>query len=60
MDIAQVKNLPKLKRNQVLRKVKVIEGVTQRQAARILSVSLTLIEKHGEVRKENRPLLSSK
>ncbi|MRH41108.1 transposase [Aquibacillus halophilus] len=43
--IAQVKSLPKLERNQVLRKVKRIDGVTQRQAARIFGVSPSLVSK---------------
>jgi len=45
IEIAQVKSLPKLNRNEVLRKVKVIEGLSQRQAARILGVSPKLISK---------------
>ena len=45
IEIAQVKSLPKLQRNDVLRKVKEIEGLSQRQAARILGVSLHLISK---------------
>jgi putative transposase len=43
--IAQVKSLPKSKRNEVLRKVKGIDGLSQRQAARILGVSPNLIFK---------------
>ena len=31
IEIAQVKSLPKLQRNEVLRKVKEIEGLSQRQ-----------------------------
>lgn len=45
MEIAHVKSLPKLKRNEVLRKVKAIEGISLRQAARILGVSLNLVFK---------------
>nr|WP_246593726.1 transposase [Evansella tamaricis] len=45
LEIAQVKSLPKVKRDEVLRKVKDIEGVSQRQAARILGVSPTFIFK---------------
>ncbi|MCM3443137.1 hypothetical protein [Metabacillus halosaccharovorans] len=43
MEIVHVKSLPKIKRNEVLRKVKAIEGVTMRQAGRILGVSVNLI-----------------
>jgi putative transposase len=43
MEIAQVKSLPRAKRNEVLRKVKGIKGLSLRQAARILGVSLNLI-----------------
>ncbi|MCQ6278513.1 transposase [Bacillus sp. EB600] len=45
IEIAQVKSLPKLQKNDVLRKVKEIEGLSQRQAARILGVSPNLISK---------------
>ena len=45
IEIAQVKSLPKIERNEVLRRVKEIEGVAQRQAARILGVSPNLIFK---------------
>ena len=45
LEIAQVKSLPRSKRNEILRKVKVIEGLSQRQAARILGVSPLLIGK---------------
>ena len=45
INIAQIKSLPKLKRDEILQKVKAIEGVTQRQAARILGVSPNLIFK---------------
>jgi len=45
IEIAQVKGLPKTSRDEVLRKVKGIKGVTQRQAARILGVSASLIFK---------------
>lgn len=45
IQIAQVKSLPKIKRDEVLHKVKELEGVTQRQAARILGVSPNLIFK---------------
>ncbi|WP_170007311.1 hypothetical protein [Bacillus fonticola] len=43
IEIAQVKSLPRLKRNEVLRKIKGIDGLSQRQAARILGVSANLI-----------------
>ena len=45
VEMAQVKSLPKTIRNEVLRKVKCIKGVSLRQAARILGVSLKLIFK---------------
>jgi len=45
IDIAQVKSLPRMERNDLLRKVKGIKGLSQRQAARILGVSPTLIFK---------------
>lgn len=45
IEIAHVKSLPKIKRNEILRKVKRIEGLSQRQAARILGVSPNLIFK---------------
>nr|WP_306798619.1 transposase [Oceanobacillus saliphilus] len=45
IEIAQVKSLPKSKRNEVLRKVKEIEGLSQRQAARILGISPSLVFK---------------
>ena len=43
MEIPQVKSLPKEKRNEVLRKVKGIDGISLRQAARILGISLGLV-----------------
>ena len=43
VEIAQVKSLPKLERNEMLKKVKGIDGLSLRQAARILGVSLSLI-----------------
>lgn len=45
IEIAQVKSLPKKERSELLRKVKGIKGVSLRQAARILGVSLSLIYK---------------
>lgn len=45
IEIPQVKSLPKLERDEVLRKVKGIEGLSQRQAARILGISPNLIFK---------------
>jgi putative transposase len=45
IEIAQVKSLPKVKRDEVLRKVKGIKGLSQRQAARILGVSPNLVFK---------------
>jgi len=43
--VAQVKGLPKIERGEVLRKVKLIDGLTQRQAGRILGVSTSLINR---------------
>ena len=43
VEIAQVKSLPKLERNEMLRKVKGIDGLSLRQAGRILGISLSLI-----------------
>ena len=43
VEIAQVKSLPKLERNKLLRNVKGIDGLSMRQAARILGVSLSLV-----------------
>lgn len=45
INIPQVKSLPKTARDEVLRKVKKIEGVSHRQAARILGVSPNLVFK---------------
>nr|WP_285889798.1 transposase [Neobacillus niacini] len=45
IEIAQVKSLPRLQRNLILKKTKEIKGLTQRQTARILGVSKTLISK---------------
>lgn len=45
VEIAHVKSLPRLERNEILKKVKTIEGVSQRQAARILGISANLIFK---------------
>lgn len=45
IEIAQVKSLPRLQRNEILRKTKGIIGLSQRQTARILGVSRTLITK---------------
>jgi putative transposase len=45
VEIAQVKSLPRLQRNEILKKTKGIKGLSQRQTARILGVSKTLISK---------------
>lgn len=45
IEITQVKSLPKNERDKVLQDIKRIEGVTQRQAARILGISPNLIFK---------------
>lgn len=44
-EITEVKNLPREQRNEILRKVKAIDGLSMRQIARILGVSLTLVFK---------------
>ncbi len=38
IEIAQVKSLPKERRDTILRKVKHIDGMSQRQAGRIIGV----------------------
>ncbi|WP_242661335.1 transposase [Alkaliphilus metalliredigens] len=43
INVAQVKSLPQDQRDQIIRKVKSIKGAKQRQLARILGVSQTLI-----------------
>jgi REP element-mobilizing transposase RayT len=45
LQLAQVKSLPKEKRDEVIIKLKGIEGVTQRQLARILGISPNLVFK---------------
>ncbi|MCA1322440.1 hypothetical protein LC085_21425 [Bacillus tianshenii] len=42
VEIPHVKSLPRAERTPILRKVKKLEGVSQRQAARILGVSQNL------------------
>ncbi|WP_235182790.1 REP-associated tyrosine transposase [Gracilibacillus boraciitolerans] len=42
---AQVKSLSRTERNDILRKVKTAEGISQRQASRILGVSLSIIHR---------------
>jgi putative transposase len=44
-EIAQVKSLPRHQRNEILKKTKEIKGLSQRQTARILGVSRTLLSK---------------
>ncbi|WP_211270645.1 hypothetical protein [Paenisporosarcina indica] len=48
IELPQVKSLCKAKRNEILCQVKVIDGLSQRQAARILGVSPNLIFKAGK------------
>ncbi len=43
IDIAQVKSLPRDQRTEILRQVKQLRGVSQRQAARVLGVSPSLV-----------------
>lgn len=45
IEIAHVKSLPREKRNEMLRSVKQIKGLSQRQIARILGVSANLVFK---------------
>ena len=45
LEIPHVKSLPKEQRNKVLRKIKGIDGLSQRQAARILGISPNLVFK---------------
>lgn len=45
MEFAQVKSSPKAQRNEVLQKVKGIDGLSMRQAGRIFFVSLSLVFK---------------
>ncbi|SNS31423.1 REP element-mobilizing transposase RayT [Anaerovirgula multivorans] len=45
IQLAQLKSYPKLERDELIKKVKRIEGISQRQAARILGVSPNLIFK---------------
>ena len=45
MEIAQVKSLPKFERDMVLREIKGIDGLSQRQAARILGIPPSLVFK---------------
>lgn len=43
VEVAQVKSLPKLERNELLRKMKGIDGLSLRQVARILGISVSLV-----------------
>lgn len=45
VDIAHVKSLPKSERDDILRKIKIIDALSLRQAARILGVPISLIRK---------------
>ncbi len=45
IEIAKVKSLPRHKRNEILKQIKGIKGLSQRQAARILGISRKLISK---------------
>ncbi|KAB3534383.1 transposase [Alkaliphilus pronyensis] len=44
-EIAQIKSLPKTQRDNIVAKIKKIEGLTQRQIARILGISLSLVNR---------------
>jgi putative transposase len=43
IDLAQVKSLHRVQRNEVLSKIKKVEGLSQRRIARILGVSVNLV-----------------
>ncbi len=43
--IAQIKSLPKTQRDEVVGRIKEIEGLTQRQISRILGISLSPINR---------------
>ncbi|RHW42886.1 transposase [Neobacillus notoginsengisoli] len=43
LEIPQIKSLPKPQRDHILRKIKTIQGITQRQAARIIGISPNLV-----------------
>jgi putative transposase len=45
IEIAQVKSLPKLKRDELIRRTKQINGLSQRQISRILGMSRRLVSK---------------
>jgi len=45
LEIAQVKSLPKMEREKILREIKSINGISQRQAARILGIPPSLVFK---------------
>jgi len=45
LDIVEIKSLPKAERDKIIRKIKEIEGITQRQIARILGISRNLVFK---------------
>lgn len=45
LEITHVKSLPRKERNQILKKIKTLKGISQRQAARILGISPNLIFK---------------
>ncbi|MCT2536076.1 transposase [Aquibacillus koreensis] len=45
VEIAQVKSMPRIERNKILYEIKVIKGLSQRQASRIFGVSASLINK---------------
>lgn len=52
LEILEIKSLPKVQRNEVLNKIKEIDGITQRQIARILGISPNLIFKAKKEAKE--------
>ncbi|MGJ7920845.1 REP-associated tyrosine transposase [Neobacillus sp. LXY-4] len=52
VEIAHVKSLPKVERNGIFKKLKGIEGLSQRQSARILGVSVNLIRKAQKAQRD--------
>jgi hypothetical protein len=45
IDIAKIKDLPKARRNELVGRIKEIDGITQRQISRILGIPLSLISR---------------
>lgn len=49
VEIMRIRNLPKCERDEILRKLKKIEGISQRQIARMTGVSQTLVSNSGQI-----------